>query len=241
MKRMYVSISLLAISFISTASAQERYYVWTYPYGTEPENEFEVESNSLFLTPSVSNDKHSLVQQFELEYGVTERFQLGLYQVFGRNFPSGNFFIQSSMLEALYELAGKDKLPFDPMLYLEYEHDWNSRNRAEVKMIMSREFGKLNGTVNGIVEYEFGGRTALTPEFSAGLSYEIADGLRAGIETFVMLTDEDEAADDDLGGTSVGPTVALNTPYFDIASGLSFGIAGNSNALSFCTTIGIDL
>lgn len=243
MKIILLSVIFLTLFTLSTASAQDRYYVWTYPYETEEANDFEIESNSFFFTPSLSDNIHSLEQQFELEYGVTDRFQLGLYQVFGRDYPSGSISAKSFMVEALYKLAQKNRLILDPMIYLEYERDWNFKNpnHAEAKLILSKDFGRLNGTVNGIAEYEFGGRNEFTPELSAGLSYEIVDGLRAGVETFATLSDEEEAADEDLHGTGIGPTISLSTPWFDITTGATFGISKNSNAVNFCTTIGIDL
>ncbi len=236
-------IFLLLLSFFSIGLAQDRYYVWTYPFETMEANEFELESNSFFFTPSLSDNTHSLDQQFELEYGVTDRLQVGLYQVFSRDFPSGKISAESFMLEALYKLAQTNEFPVDPMIYLEYERDWhfNNPNRAEAKLILSKDFGRINGTVNGIAEYEFGGRVRLTPEFSAGISYELVKGFRAGVETFVTLSDEDETVDEDLSGTGIGPTVAFATPWFDITSGATFGISKNSNAVNFCTTIGIDL
>ncbi len=243
MKNLLLLVSFSTILVFSPASAQDRYYVWAYPYGTTAANEFELESNSFFFTPSLSNNEHSLIQQFELEYGVTDRFQLGLYQVFSRDYPSGNVSAESFILEALYELARKNEFAVNPMLYLEYERDWNFRNpnRAEAKLILSKDFGRLNGTLNGIAEYEFGGSSQLTREFSAGVSYEVMKGFRAGVETFMTLGDEDDTADDDLGGTGIGPTVSLATPWFDITSGVTFGLSKNSNAVNFCTMIGFDL
>ncbi len=242
MKLLLFLIFSLTIASVSTSAAQDKYYVWTYPYGTTARGEFELESNSFFTTPTLSNNSHSFIQQFELEYGVSDRFQIGLYQVFGRDFPEGRLSSESFMLEALYKLAQENELPVDPMLYVEYERNWNFKNanRAEVKLILSKDIGRLNGTINGIAEYEFGKGSELTPEFSAGFSYELLDGFRVGVESFATLAGE-EAVDEDFGGTGAGPTVSLATPWFDITSGATFGILKNSNAVNFCTTLSFDL
>lgn len=234
---------LLSVVSLSAAFAQDRYFVWSYQYGTEEAGESELESNSFFNTPSLSNNIHSLNQQFELEYGVTDNFQLGLYQVFGRDYPSGNLSAKSSKIEALYKLAPQNALPADPMIYFEYSRDWNLKNpnQAEAKIILSKEIGKLYGALNGIGEYDFGGRTDFTPELSAGLSYEIFQGLRIGVEGFSTLSDEGEAGDEDLQGTALGPTISISTPWLWITTGASFGISKNSNAMNFCTILGIDL
>jgi hypothetical protein len=235
--------TLLSVISLSPAFAQDRYFVWSYQYGTEEPTEFELESNSFFNTPSLSDNVHSLNQQFELEYGVTGNFQLGLYQVFGRDYPSGGLSAKSSKIEALYKLAPTNTLPVDPMIYFEYSRDWNftNPNGAEAKIILSKEVGKFYGTLNGIAEYEFGGRTDFTPELSAGLSYKLLDGLRIGVEGFSTLSDETEADDEDLQGTALGPTISISTPWLWITTGASFGISKNSNALNFCTIFGIDL
>ncbi|MCL4540355.1 MAG: hypothetical protein M1378_12305 [Bacteroidetes bacterium] len=148
MKNRSLLVALYTTSIISTASAQDKYYVWTYPYETTEANEFELESNSYFFTPSFSNNDHTLIQQFELEYGITDRLQLGLYQVFSRDYPSGSVSAESFMVEALYKLSGKDQWIVDPLIYLEYERDWNFRdpNHGEAKLILSKDFGRLNGT-----------------------------------------------------------------------------------------------
>ncbi|MCL4511986.1 MAG: hypothetical protein M1470_13075 [Bacteroidetes bacterium] len=236
-------IALLTLFSFSSVFAQGRYYIWNYQYETEEANEFELESHSYFNTPSLSNNAHSLEQQFELEYGVTDRFQLGLYQVFGRDYPAGSISAKSSKIEILYKLIPKNNFVVDPMVYFEYARDWNftNPNRAEAKLILSKDFGRLNGTVNGIAEYEFGGRNNFTPEISAGLSYELASYLRAGVETFATISDEDEASDEDLHGVGVGPTISLSTPWFWITTGASFGVSKNSNAINFRAIIGIDL
>jgi hypothetical protein len=240
--RLLPAMSVLILS-LSPVFAQDRYYVWTYQYGTEEATEFELESNSFFNTPSLSNNAHSLNQQFELEYGASDDLQLGLYQVFSRDYPSGSLSAKSSKLEVLYKLAPRNVLPADPMLYVEYSRDWNFKNpnKAEVKLILSRDIGKLDGTINGIAEYEFGGKTEFTPELSMGISYEIIQGVRLGVEGFSTMSDEKEANDEDLQGTALGPTVAISTPWFWLTTGASFGVSENSNALNFCTALGIDL
>lgn len=234
---------LVILSSLSAASAQEKYYVWTYPYETSEANQFELESNSCLFTPSLSECKHTLVQHFELEYGVTDRFQLGFCQVFIREYPSGRLSAESFIIEGLYKLAQKNKWAVNPLLYLEYERDWNlkSPNCAEAKLALSKDFGLLNGTFNGIAQYEFGAGSDITSKIIAGISYELIEGLRAGIEALVTLSDEREAEDEDPGGIGIGPTVSVATPWFDIASGATFGITGNSNAVNFCANIGFEL
>lgn len=235
--------TLLILLIPTTASAQEKYYVWTYPFETAGAGEFELESSSCLFTPSLSNNEHALVQQFELEYGVTDRFQLGVYQVFSRNYPAGNVEAESFMIEGLYKLAKRNEWIANPLIYLEYERSWNfkSPNHLEAKFILSKDFGRLNGTVNAVGEYEFGGRTDFSPELSAGISYELIVGFRAGVEAFMTLSDEDEIRDEDLRGTGVGPTLSVATPWFDVTSGVTFGISANSNALNFCTNIDFEL
>lgn len=235
----------------SPALAQGRYYVWNYRYDTEEADEFELESYSFFAAPSLSNNVRSLDQQFEIEYGITDRIQVGLYQVFGRDYPdkSESFSAKSSMIEVLYKLAGQNEFPVDPLLYVEYAREWDRRNsnQAELKLILSKDFGRLNGTVNGIAEYEFGGRNDLVPELSAGISYRLTDNFRAGVETFASLSDESVETDEDWSegfrghGLALGPTLSFSTQWFSIASGACFGISRNSSALNFCTVIGIDL
>lgn len=243
MKKLLLIVPFFSASLVQDASPQEKYYVWTSPFETTDASEFEVEINSYLFMPSFSGNVSTLSQQFEIDYGVTDRFQLGFEHLFNVSYPSGKTSAESFTIAALYELAQKGRWIVNPMLCLEYERAWDFKfpNRAEAKLILSEDFGYFNGTINGIGELEFGGGSGFGPEISAGTSYEIVKGFRAGVEAFITLTDKGESADEHLHGTGVGPTVSVAAPWFDVTSGATFGVKKRSNAVNFCTTINIEL
>lgn len=236
-------IVFCAQSCFSPVFAQTRNYIWSDQYEAEDAGGFEIESYSDFNTPALAGNVHFLNQQFELEYGVSPHFTLGVVQTFGGGYPEGNWSFGVSGIEAMYRLMPPDRFVADPVLYAEYSRTWThpAANQFEAKLILTRSFGRLSAIANAGAEYQFGAGSELEPEFSGGISYQLVDGLSCGLEMFATGSDDDRLPDADLRGTGAGPTVSVSTPWFDIASGLSYGITGGADRMNFRAIVTVDL
>lgn len=236
-------IVFCASSYFSPVFAQTRNYVWSDQYDAGETGEFGIESYTDFNTPALSNDNHYLNQQFEIEYGVSERFTLAAIQTFGRRYPADNWSFGVSGIEAMYQLASPHRFAVDPVLYSEYSRSWthSATDQFETKLILTRSFGRLNAIANAGAEYQFGTASELGPEFSCGISYEFIDGFRGGLEMFATGSDNDRLPDADLRGTGAGPTVSVSSPWFDVTSGLSYGLGGGADRLNFRAIVTVDL
>ena len=82
-KKIIVLVLFLAGLFAGEAFADKRSYVWTYEYMTMLKGRMEAE---YYLTPKVPDwDKTSVnswEHQLELEYGITERWDISAYLQF---------------------------------------------------------------------------------------------------------------------------------------------------------------
>lgn len=232
-----------ASSYFSPVFAQGRNYVWSDQCDAGETGEFELESYSDFNTPALSRGDHYLNQQFEIEYCVSQRLTLAAVQTFGGGYPAGDWSFGVSGIEAMYEIAPPHRLVVDPVLYAEYSRSWthSASGQFETKLILTGSFGRLSAIANAGAEYQFGTGSELEPEFSGGISYKFVDGFRGGLEMFATGSDNDRIPDADLRGTGAGPTVSVSTPWFDVTSGLSYGIAGGADKLNFRAIVTVDL
>lgn len=153
-KKLFVFSALFISLFVfrSTAFADVRDYLVTYPYGTPYKGELELELwndfNSDKDNPDLTYNRH----QIELEYGVTDRYMAGLYAVFFKRAETTK--LEEIKFEQRYRLANKGEFIFDPALYIEYidRNASGKKNILEGKFIISKDFGKLNFTSNLIWE-----------------------------------------------------------------------------------------
>ncbi len=245
---MIIKTSLLLIVFcaspcISPLFAQGRNFIWSDHYDAGETGEFELESYSDFNTPELAGHDHYVNQQFELEYGLSQRFTLGAVQTFGGGYPGADWSFGVTGLEAMYRLTEHDRFMVNPVLYAEYSRSWthSEADRFEAKLILTRSFGRVSAIANAGAEYQSGAGSELEPEFSGGISYELLDGFSGGLEMFATGSDNDRLPDADVRGTGAGPTVSVSTPWFDLASGLSYGIAGGADKLNFRAVVTVDL
>lgn len=241
----FVTASMVFLTPLSNSAAicQERDYVWSEQFEVGESGDFELECYSDFDSPSLSNDRHFLNQQLELDYCATSGLTVGVYQILGQDLPEGHAVFGQFGIEGLYRFESLAGLPFDHAAYMEYSRAWSdpSSARVEWKLIIMHNVERLNFTINGGAEFRFVGEGELDPEFSGGISYRFMRELSGGIELFAAGADHDGLADMDLRGVSAGPTVSLSTPLFQLTLGISCGISRGADVLNFRAVIGIDL
>ncbi|MDP2943604.1 MAG: hypothetical protein Q8O36_08900, partial [Candidatus Omnitrophota bacterium] len=74
---------ILMFSVTSNSYADRRSYVWTYEYKTMPKGMAEVEYYLTAELPDIDKSKvNTWKHQLELEYGITDHWDVSMYQQF---------------------------------------------------------------------------------------------------------------------------------------------------------------
>ena len=191
-------VVLFIASMISAAQASQRTYVWTEEYSTLAKGNAEIEFYNSAVTQDIQTRSASDWQQkLELEYGLTDRVNVSLYQVYEQAADSDSLTYVGYNVELKYRLAETNVLPADVLLYAESEVSTIEGNVYEGKIILSKDIGMLNVSYNQI--YERAKNTGTGDNgYAAGISYELAPWLRLGVESKGSYT---------VGTYAVGPTL----------------------------------
>ncbi|MHB9036115.1 MAG: hypothetical protein ACYC64_05570 [Armatimonadota bacterium] len=205
-------LGLLAILLCSgEAQAHLRNYLVTYPYWTPPRGSVELEMYNDF------NDTDSgetvFVNKTEIEYGVTDRFALGVYAVSEKSGGKPLEYAKTK-IEARYRLAQPWRLPVDPALYFEYQIGANGRaDKTETKLLLSKDFGgsmEYNVSFNGILEKSRAPGSEWEKGYALGISRVISPKATAGVEF--------------TGGG--GKTYVIPGAYITLGSGTRLNVGG---------------
>jgi hypothetical protein len=185
------------------SAANPRPLPFTYPYQTLPEGALELELYADVVPLRVQADESDPQQgklwepryqlQNELEYGISDRWELGFYQVFEANPSAGGengLLFDGLKFRLRTRLAEAGDLPVDVGLYFELEtmHDELS---FEGKVNLERDIGKLRLMTNLWVEEQVarpldtkahGRRADFIVNPTLGGTYEVSGHLNLGIE-----------------------------------------------------------
>jgi hypothetical protein len=246
MKVVFIIAATLVLAFATPARANPRPLPFTYPNETLPEGELEIEQytdvNPLRVPADAADPTAGNVWnpeyriQTEIEYGLTDRVELGFYQVFlASPQPGGDGALQFDGLKwrVRTRLAEPGEWPIDVGLYLELEtmHD---ELALEGKVNLQRRFGPARWMTNLWVEEALErpydtpaqGRAAhfiVNP--TTGLTYEVTPTFQPGVEFWARGQIAPSGATDQERNNSrvhsfVGPTVHFNFGKLWWSSGL---------------------
>jgi|Deesub1362B_J571_1020462.scaffolds.fasta_scaffold01189_8 hypothetical protein len=207
---------VLIFLFFNNSFADKRSYVWTYEYKTIGKGESEIETYFTLFTPNIEkiNGTMSSEHQIELEIGKTEHFDIAIYQVFNQK-PNEEFKYKGFKLRFRYKIGEKGKYFFDPLIYLEYKGKPDfSEHGIEFKIILAKDIGRFNISLNPILEIEREDKWELVPEYAIGMNYEISQLLRVGIE-----------AKGSKNGHYIGPVISHGRDNLWVALGSAFKIS----------------
>ena len=197
--------------------ADMRPYTWTYGYMTPAKGEVELEWWGEFRK---GKEADLYKPQVELEYGLTDRWVAGLYGVFEKE--GANSWGTEIKLEQRYRLFDPGVLPVDTALYLEYAHNFKEDvDELEGKVILSKDLGDFNATLNLVAETTFDGDD---PElgYTAGISYPINNKIRPAIEAFGSWKGSEMEH-------FIGPSVQVSFGKVWINAGAGFGLTNESD------------
>ncbi len=200
--------ALLMTAAAGPAKADPRSFVWTYEYMTMHEGKAELE---YYATTEVADtsvpENSSWKHQVELEYGLTDRTDLSLYQMFSQaNTATTKTFRYDGMkFRVRHRLAEKGELPLDTLLYAEYKRstDLSAQGALEAKLILAKTLGKLTLAYNQVAELPLESPSDAGHRFSAAAGWKFSRTFRAGLE-----------ATGDYGADTydMGPTVHFRAP-----------------------------
>lgn len=153
--------------------------------------------------------------QVEIEIGLAPHLQIDLYQNFNLD---GSVSSEGQQIEMRYSFGlHYNDIPFNPVLYLEWHPRHHAQDRAEARLLLGGDVGKVLWAANLFYEMNVDGYNAPVNEgkdlevgATAAASYGFGDYVRVGAEV--------KAGGDMHGGPSVqpmflaGPNVLLKLP-----------------------------
>jgi len=207
---------LLALALLpQDATADKRKYIWTYEYQTMPRGEAELEHYLTFSTPDIGlfTGNTSVNQQVELEFGMTDRLDFGVYQVFSQD-PGGDLKYKGFKLRTRYRFGEKGLYPIDPLIYFEYKNKPDfSESEFEFKLILAKDIGRINIAFNPTFEIKDEEELEFEAKYAIGISYEINDLLSLGVE-----------AKGGGSGHYLGPVLSHGSERFWVSVGTAFSL-----------------
>jgi predicted porin len=217
----YTMLMLFYAAWGAKAEAAQRSFVWTEEYGTLAKDNAELEFWNTAVTEDVpARNASDWNQQVELEYGITDHFNVSLYQVYEQTADSASLTYLGYKVELKYRIGEKNELPVDVLLYVENEQlNDNDGPRFEGKIILAKELSRLGIAYNQIFERRYAtGKEE--HEYAAGISYEIVPALRLGVEAKGSYSEKQYA---------VGPTLAWLGNRIWANIGAVYGLNSNTN------------
>jgi hypothetical protein len=216
-----LAAALAALATAATARANPRPLPYTYIYETLPEGEAEVELYTDLAPIRLVNEGGApawyLASQFqtEIEYGLTDRLELGLYVttavfdpgvMFAPSLPEGTGVKQ----RLRYRFGDAGRWPIDLAVYGEVTEN-QQEIELEGKIILQRRLGPLRLAANAWVEreYYFNSPNEWVLNPTAGVVFEKSALIQPGIE-YWMHAEHSDGGGWGLGAQHyLGPTVIL--------------------------------
>ena len=209
----------------ASASADRRKYVWTYGNGLMSPDESELE---FYQTTRIDN-ANSWEYRVELEHGISPRVDMAVYQIFSQA-DGGSLKWDAFQIRSRFRLTEPGKVLFDPVLYLEYNRrlDLKEQNKLEGKLLLARDFDKLNLAINPVYEFFWApGDPVHEVGIDAGLSYELSYRFTLALETTTRYEIVRNA--DNETSSYFGPTISFATGSVYYAVGYAWGVTDDSN------------
>jgi hypothetical protein len=212
------SVIIAVATLSANAHATPKPLPFTYGADTNPKGQGEVEQY-VDLVPVKAQDAQGVTVPFlatqfqtEMEYGITNRVELGLYVTFQPESVAG--YVQIPQLPETYgvkqrirwRLADQGDWPIDIALYGEISESV-TEIELEAKVILERRVGRFRFLANAWFEHEFyyTGRREWVFNPTGGITFQVTPSVHPGIEYWmraeVLAHDDGQGS----GGFNAGP------------------------------------
>lgn len=215
---------LFVLGIYSTGYARD--YLVNYGYKTPHKGEIELE----LWTDYITDGKDYIFHQTEIEYGITDRWMVGIYGQFKESAGYDGF-----KLETRYRFGDKGRWFVDPALYLEYKNPNGSQDARddvlEAKLILSKDIGALN-LISNLKFFERGisSREDIEFGYTFGMSYPFFDKTKLGLEFKGDLGREGDFGINNSQKHYIIPGVYMHLwDDIELAIGVGFGLTGKSD------------
>ena len=127
---MSLKFKLLAVAILinlalpNTGLADRRNFLWSYEAKTMAKGETELEqyfTTDVDKSETDTNYRLTHEHQIEVEYGITDNFDVGIYQIFRQREGEG-FSYRGYKTRGRYRFGEMGQYFFDPLIYLEFTH-----------------------------------------------------------------------------------------------------------------------
>jgi hypothetical protein len=207
MKKLTLSTLFLALPAMC-AFAGVRHFTYLYEAPTAPPGSIELENGVTWAHGAGWND---VFIREEIEVGITDRLQLGIYPLDWSHHSDGGFEYNGGAVELIYNLSNPVVDPVGISLYQEISVS-RQHFESESKLIAQKNFGRwildYNATVEA--EWEEKGLEEQNGELqeAVGASYEISPRLSVGIEFFREFGFPDWRDDEKIRNVFAGPNIS---------------------------------
>jgi hypothetical protein len=152
--------------------------------------EGKIEFEYWFIPTANRHGPSDIKHQFEVEFGLPNRFQVDLYLIPDR-LGSGGKTNLSNAVEVRWALADWNKIWGNPTLYLEYTFGDNSPDLIEAKLLLGGGIApRWHWGADLSFEHATGGDFSNNYEFTSGISYTVIDErFSIGIEEKAVVSD----------------------------------------------------
>lgn len=232
----FYGLALLLLTVLAShAYADRRSYVWTYEYKTMPKGEAEIEFYNTLEFPNTANAKVSTWKQlFELEYGITDNWDISLYQSYKQtNTAAANTLSYDGFkVRTRYRFGSPGLYPIDPLVYFELinPNDMSKNSVFEGKIILAKDLGRMNISYNQIYKKELKDSATAENEYSLGLGFEFSPAFKLGLEGKGNYTS---------GKHYLGPTVSFAGRDLWLNLGVVKGTSSNADQIQARLLFGI--
>lgn len=239
MKSFVLTLSIVA-ALATTAAASPHPNPFSYPYETLPSGKLEIEQY-LDLVPvrvQLENPDGTIegvtsfrsVHVTELEYGITDRLEVGWYFQFRQGASGSTPFLRFDGVKQRlrYRFAEAGELPIDVGVYLEVA-ELHNEIELEEKLLLRKRLGRVDVVANLWVEQEWYFQTKETKYIynpTVGISYELDPKVIIGAEYWARgrFDDATETVNPNDAPLSthhyVGPTLLLQRTNVFLALGV---------------------
>lgn len=229
---------LLAVVMVAPSTfADRRKFVWSYQYGTLAPGTAEIE----FYQTTKVDRTDSWEYRIEVEHGLTPKWDLSVYQIFAQK-EGEAFKWDAVQLRTRYRLAEPGQFFLDPLLYLEYRRkiELTLQNKAEVKLILSRDFDRLTLAVNPVYEFFWApGDPVHELGLDVGLAFSPNYQFSVGLESTTRIKYLKDA--ENSTGSYLGPTFSYASGPIFYTLGYAWGITDDSNDARVRFIMGVEI